>query len=557
MQTKHGEGLKDTSDEKPPIILADWSETEGPIIIKALFPTGIGGTNNTPEILITRCYISAESIFAKEKFAKINFNLPMVAFKKLGVVLFDTVSDPTVRGALRPFLLVIFVPLNTRYAITDAVVKLAEPFVLSYKNGMVPNLEALQNEVQQAIEKGGDATEAEGANAELKKEFSSLVKEHFARMAGKGLTLRVFLCPDCGFKVYPDEIACPKCRFIIRTFCTKCNAMIERNLRHCPHCGTNNQKYDPSVKLVIHEEEDELEVLKQTGIGQAVKDKKIAHVLGIDVEKEFDASNQDLEKEIEELKKKLDDQQKKTTKARLFETFTRDYTGYKVGDKDITARSLESTFQDPAVDEVDLLIKSMAVLPPEERAKIKPDKILLYWDCEAFLHASGRILVGMGTNPQNASGIPGTLFLTETALVFVTYQEEFASAANLFAYFDASLQFLGDCNKFSPEIGKNSMWFKNHGLAQKKLPLEPAFFVNFSWSTDDERGTWDNQALVLKSTIQRQQLFAGKDFLPAGKYFFFVGKPATDNSIKNILAGLQVFYPGIIKIMKEKYPMLF
>jgi len=542
--------------DKPDLILADWSESEGPIIVKAIFsPQMSDSTTNSPEVLVTRCYISAESIFAKERFAKIQFNLPMVTIKKLAVVLFDTVSDTTVRGDLRPFLLVIFVPLDTKYAITDAIIKVAGPYVDEYKNGLIPDMETLQLEVGTVLEQGN---EAEGpAKDALKKEFSMLVKEHLARMASLGVTLKIYICPGCGFKIYPDEIACTRCKFLIRTYCSRCNSAIERNLKSCPRCGQKNPKYDPSVILVAQEEEDELDVLRETGIAESVKDKKIADVLGVDIEKDFDESNAGLEKEIEELKSRLDEQQKKATKARLFESFTRNYGGYKVGDKDISERSLESTFRDPAIDEVDLLIKSMAVLPPEQRAKTRPEKLLAVWDCDAYMHAAGRVLVGLGNNPEFATGIPGSMYVMETAIAFVSYQEEFAGIAGLFAYFDASLQFLDACDNFSPTINKNAIVFKNHGLCQSKLPVERTFSINFSWADEKAKGDWKNQAILLKSMLERQQLFARKEAAPAGKFFMFAGKQPTDNSIKSILASLKIYFPAIIKDMREKYTMLF
>ena len=177
-------------------------------------------------------------------------------------------------------------------------------------------------------------------------------------------------------------------------------------------------------------------------------------------------------------------------------------------------------------------------------------------DCFA-LHAAGRVLVGLGSNPMYASGIPGIMFITDTTVMFVSYIEQLGGITRLFAYFDASLQYLVDCNKFHPGIHKNGLAFKNHGIVKRKLPLEPTFSVNFTWSADKAEGGWENQAQVLKSTVQRLQLFAVKQPLPAGRYFMFVGKPPTDNSIKNVLAGIQLFAPDAIKAIKARFPVLF
>ncbi len=359
----------------------------------------------------------------------------------------------------------------------------------------------------------------------------------------------------------PDEIACTKCRFIIRTYCDRCNAMVERNLSQCPRCGNRNRRYDGTVKLVVQEEVDDLDMLAETGLAETARDTNVTRVtktLGIDPEQDFDDSNSDLEKEIEALKIRLDNQQQKATKARLFETFTRNYGGYKVGDQDIPARSLDSTFKEPAVDEIDLLIKSMAVLPPDEKTgKVEPDKVVRSWDCEAYLHAAGKILVGLGSNPLYASGIPGIMFVTDTTIMFASYLEELGGITRLFAYFDASLQYLGDCNKFHQALHENSLIFRNHGIIKRKLPLEPSFSVNFTWSANKSEGDWENQAQVLKSTLQRLQLYATKRSIPAGRFFFFTGKSPTDNSIKSVLAGIQVFAPQAIKVLQARFSVLF
>ncbi|MBN2153119.1 MAG: zinc ribbon domain-containing protein [Candidatus Lokiarchaeota archaeon] len=548
--------------DKPNVILADWDEEIGPIIVKAIFPALSGNTANTPEIIATRCYVTAESIFAKEKFSKIHFNLPMITIKKLAVVNFDVISDETVRGSRRPFMLVLFVPLETSYTVTDSLLEVTAPFIETYKAGQLPDLEALQDLVAAAIEAGAAAGRQEGAvKEELKKELSELIKEHLGRLGGQGISLKVFGCPGCGTLVYPDEIACTKCRFIIRTFCDRCNALVERNLRQCPRCGNRNTKYDGTVKLVAQEGVDELDVLAETGLAETARDTNVAHVartLGLDPEQEFDESSSDLEKEIEALKLKLDDQQKRATKAKLFETFTRDYGGYKVGDQDIAGQSIDATFKEPAVDEVDLLIKSMALLPPDEKTgKVMPDSVVTSWDCEAYLQAAGRVLVGLGSNPMYASGIPGIMFVTDTTVMFVSYLEQLGGISRLFAYFDASLQHLGECNKFHEGIHKNNLVFRNHGIVKRKLPLEPSFSVNFTWSADKSAGAWEGQAQLLKSTLQRLQLFSAKQPIPAGRYFMFMGKPPTDNSIKSVLAGIQLFAPQAMKVIRARFPVLF
>jgi len=84
--------------EKPSIILADWNEERGPLIIDSLFPEQFGDLDDSPEVLVTRCYINAQSIFARADFSKINFSVPMVSIKKLAIVFFDIILDQKVRG---------------------------------------------------------------------------------------------------------------------------------------------------------------------------------------------------------------------------------------------------------------------------------------------------------------------------------------------------------------------------------------------------------------------------------------------------------------------------
>lgn len=137
---------------KPPIILADWDEEKGPLIIDSLFPDTSDNIDDSPEVLVTRCYISAQSIFARVAFSKINFNIPMVGIKKLAIVFFDVVEDATVRGDKRPFILVIFAPLDTNYGQIDPIGEIVEPYLVQYKNDTIPNLHELQEKLEKYLE---------------------------------------------------------------------------------------------------------------------------------------------------------------------------------------------------------------------------------------------------------------------------------------------------------------------------------------------------------------------------------------------------------------------
>lgn len=131
-----------------PLILADWDEEKGPLIIKSIFPETASNIDDSPEVLVTRCYISAQSIFARVEFSKINFNLPMVSIKRLAIVFFDIVEDETVRGDKRPFILVVFAPIETNYSYVDPIGEVVEPCLQEYKRGSIPDLARLQEKIQ-------------------------------------------------------------------------------------------------------------------------------------------------------------------------------------------------------------------------------------------------------------------------------------------------------------------------------------------------------------------------------------------------------------------------
>jgi hypothetical protein len=143
------------SVEKPSIILADWNEERGPLIIDSIFPEAFGDLDDSPEVLVTRCYINAQSIFARVEFSKINFSVPMVSIKKLAIVFFDIVPDDKVRGGKRPFILVVFVPIETSYSVVEPIGKVLDPFLDMYKKDTIPELVMLQDQVITAMAGAG------------------------------------------------------------------------------------------------------------------------------------------------------------------------------------------------------------------------------------------------------------------------------------------------------------------------------------------------------------------------------------------------------------------
>ncbi len=147
--------------EKPSIILADWNEERGPLIIDSIFPELLGDVDDSPEVLVTRCYINAQSIFARADFSKITFSVPMVSIKKLAVVFFDVIPDEKVRGGKRPFILVVFVPIDMSYGLIERIEKVVDPFLDVYKEETIPELVVLQDQVALALSQGASPRVAE------------------------------------------------------------------------------------------------------------------------------------------------------------------------------------------------------------------------------------------------------------------------------------------------------------------------------------------------------------------------------------------------------------
>nr|MDO8111472.1 zinc ribbon domain-containing protein [Candidatus Sigynarchaeota archaeon] len=471
---------------------------------------------------------------------------PMIALKKLAIVSFDVMPGSTGSGGEHPFMLVLFVPLDTSNAMTDAILQVVEPRVDAYKNGQAPDLENLQENVLRVLESTIVEEHSSEQQGNLKRDFMTIVKEHLSKMTSKGIALKVIFCPLCGSEIYPDELACTHCRFIVRTFCAQCNAVIERSLKFCSKCGLANPKYDPAVWLVTNLDE------YQKGVENSRRENTMPGGRK-NLEKELDASINSLDSEIQTLKEELEagNEQGRKSKVTLYETFTRD----RAKDESVS-RFQDLMLQNPASSEAVRLIQHLAGDLQDAGALNVPEGVLLSWDCDAFLHAAGRVLVGSGSRLADAGGIPGTIFITETALIFVSYKEE-PGEPSRFSYFDASLQHVGALNTFSLDLKNNAILFENHGMSAKKFPLEHTLCANFSWIAGENEDTWVTQAIKLRSMLLHQKLYPKKPPAPAGMFFQFIGKPPSDNAIKNVLASLQLNFPDVLKIVKEKYPVLF
>lgn len=526
-----------------PVILADWDEEIGPIIVQSTYPGGAGGNENNPEVLVSRCYISAQSIFAKEEFSKIRFNLPMVSISRLAVVLFDTILDPSVRGAKRPFLLVIFTPLSTAYAVTDEIVAVAEPCIDEYKNGRLPDLASLQDKVALVLARGV-AVRPGTSGDELKQALSGMLVEHAAKLSSRGVSMATRACPQCGDKIYPDEVSCTSCMCIVRTYCPRCNGVVDKGSKYCKRCGMINLRYEEEMERNLTPDGDDLQLPDLVddpdlaGIVQRHED--LAGILDMDVTQAFDDSSARLQREIDDLKGRLEGGGS-AQKHALFETFTRDYSGFRQGNRTIADQAVESSLKEPAVDEIDLVIKSMAIVPeaPKKGAPRRADPLVAWWPCEAYVHARGQVLVGRGMTPAKAKGVPGVLLVTDHAIIFVSHVPSMEGGVeNLFSYFDASVKAVSVLH-FEPAIDGNAITFAPHGMLKEKFGELAPVSLQFSWATAPDRGSWDYQAFTLQSTIEKLATFERPPVFPLGKYLSISGATASDPRVRAVLVDLQ------------------
>ncbi|MHA1680010.1 MAG: zinc ribbon domain-containing protein [Promethearchaeota archaeon] len=558
--------------DKPPVIIADWDEDIGPIIVDQRKTEDMGTGDNNPEVLISRCYISAQSIFAREKFKKINFILPLITIDKLAIVFLDIVEDDSVRGGRRPFLLVIFLPFETRYGITDTLVEHIEPELWNYKNHQPIDLNLIQELTVMVVEKDKIAPSAP-ATAESTQDLQGELK------------LVIYECPNCGTPIYPEEVACTQCRLVIRTFCARCNYQVEKDRKYCPACGMPNLRFEEDLILKSTgfsgvDDGGEIEemiqnvdavALPRSTLNELEKIKRnISREMKgggeLDIEEDFNETSSSLADEINDLKNTLIQDSEESekdklarTKGILVESFTRDYTGNIRGQKDIHEQSLDESFNEPAVDEVHLLIKSMSMNDPtlseKSHTRESRDKLLMDWDCTVYLHGGNKILIGLGSNPVQSKPVPGTLFITETSIIFFSYIENFEGIPGILSYFDGGIQYLENYT-FSIDIADNVFFFQPHGIFQQKYPSARNIYLHFTWPDYDGADSFKNQSLILNSYLERLKMNPKVAPMMVGKYHFMAGKHPTDPAIRNILGDLQAFYPEIVERIKNRYPSI-
>lgn len=379
---------------------------------------------------------------------------------------------------------------------------------------------------------------------------------------------RILKCP-CGSPVYPEEVRCSNCDRMVRCYCIHCHALININNKFCTKCGQINEKYNPGLQLEDMNGNklkpvDEPSDLESLGIRTqaATKPNLLEEIL----EKEFDDESNVLAREIAQLKTELQtyavSRDDKAPKNILLENLTTDYSGYKLGNRDVNERSMD-VMREPAVDEAHLLIQSIPISSAEldegEAVVLKEENLLDFWDCEIVVHSENRrepVHVGLGSNPAIARGIPGTICFTEASLIFFSYLESFEDVEHIFTYVDMNLKYLID-SQFMEDIHDNKLVFANHGIFKKRFPDTREIVVNFSWSIDPGKGEMKNQSFMLQSLLNRLKMYPQEAVIFAGKFFFSTNKATDDPVIVNILEDLKINVPKFHDVLKTRYTKLF
>jgi len=127
----------------PGLLLADWDETKGPVVVQFLLPEII----EPPEVLAAQMYISAQNVFSSEQFSEISFCLPLLKVKRKVKIFFNYVEDSNVRGGRRPFIFCVFLELETRDTTFEKVDDVIEGAIVNYRKEKSLDLSAIQAQV--------------------------------------------------------------------------------------------------------------------------------------------------------------------------------------------------------------------------------------------------------------------------------------------------------------------------------------------------------------------------------------------------------------------------
>jgi hypothetical protein len=132
---------------EPGLLLADWDETKGPVVIQNLLPN----ITEPPEVLAAQMYVSAQNVFSSEQFSEISFCLPLLKVKRKVKIFFNYVEDKMVRGGRRPFILCIFLDLDTRDTTFEILDDIIEEEIGKYRKGNPLNLISIQAELMDRL----------------------------------------------------------------------------------------------------------------------------------------------------------------------------------------------------------------------------------------------------------------------------------------------------------------------------------------------------------------------------------------------------------------------
>ncbi|MHA1684388.1 MAG: zinc ribbon domain-containing protein [Promethearchaeota archaeon] len=302
----------------------------------------------------------------------------------------------------------------------------------------------------------------------------------------------IIACPKCGTPVYKDEVACTKCRFVIRYFCESCNTPILISKRFCPKCGIPNPRYDGTVPL-------------RNEIDQS-KPSLDLHAM----ETEFDSESQSIAKEIEGLKEELKEELKKE-------------------------KNIEPVTQSTSDNEI--LIKN--------------------WDAEVILHSDNPrepIHVGLGTNPEIAKGIPGTLFVTNYHLIFLSRLDNFEDITNIFSYICLAINKV-KTYRLGSFLKENRLEFTPHGYLLEKYPSMKKLVLNFSWSSELRHGTIKNQIVNFRMLLTRlMRSRGGAGILEPGTCDFQAGLALSDEKKASLEERFKQF-PKLYQKIDERYDL--
>lgn len=347
-------------------------------------------------------------------------------------------------------------------------------------------------------------------------------------------------CPMCERGIAPGEVVCPGCRFVIRSFCSGCDLLIENNLRTCPACGVANIKFDPSLVL------EPLQQQHPPGAGAPLGTGMNISRVALDIE--FERESKELAREIEELKLSLD----------------RPPAGNPAPPQTIhESQGLDFL---PIDDDARFFLQNMPTTSAdiqEDIAEKDPQSIVASWDAKIHAHAispgKSTVLIGKTAGGGHVEGIGGTLFFTEGTLLFFSFHQTLDGAPNVFTYIDADMANF-KARSFEPLIQDNYLEFHPHGLAKNMFPAATAVRVHFSWSFEGEMGDFNNQSFRLKSLIDRQQAFGTKACpVFAGKFAAKTNMSVhdPDSLLNKILADVEIYFPQAHEIIRERYPAAF